>query len=72
LPSNVKSLRRMQAIVGEGICLIPSAEGPSSRLGPALASKTRGLPKVTGFATRPEGLVIPLRQTRDRFEARFS
>jgi hypothetical protein len=43
LLSSLKSLRRVPAITGEGILFIPSAEGPSSRQRPALASKTRGL-----------------------------
>jgi hypothetical protein len=72
LPSSLKSLRWMPAIAGEGISSNPVAVGPSSRLGPALASKSRGLRKVASIVTRPEGLVIPLRQTRDRFGARFA
>ena len=71
LPSNLKSLRRVPAIAGEGSLLDPLAEGPSTRQGPALASKTRGLQKVAGFAAKPEGLAISLRQTRDRFGAPF-
>ena len=71
LLSSLKSLRHVPAIAGKETLLDPPAERPSTRQGPALASKTRGLQKVADIATRPEGLVIPLRRTRDRFGAGF-